>query len=521
MAARERRRSGGRSARIAARASGLPPDERAVRPGQPGGAYRPLTDADCERVYSTALDLLEEIGMGDPIPEFIDVVTAAGGSVDDRGRLRYPRPVVEGAIASAAKSWVWHGIDESRSIELSEQKVHFGTAGAAVLMLDHETQRFRRSTTADLYDLSRLADTLEHIHFFARPVVTGDAKNSRELDINTAYATMAGTTKPIGTSFFRPEHVYEAVEMFDLVMGGEGEFRRRPIVCANNTFVVPPLRFAIESAECMVAQVRTGMPINLLSAGQAGATSPASLAGSLAQALAECLAALTSVNLLSPGHPCVMGLWPFVSDLRTGSMSGGSGEEAVLAAGAAQVANWLGLPSGVPAGMADAKIPDAQAGHEKGLTVALAAHAGANLVYESAGMLASLLSCSLEMMVIDNDLLGAVNRTVRGIEVTDASLGAQVIEDVVDGAGHFLGHVQTLNLMQREYLYPEVGDRLSPDDWVDAGATTVAARAHERVKRTLATHYPGHLSPAVDAEIRRRFPILLDPAALTGDDRRW
>jgi trimethylamine--corrinoid protein Co-methyltransferase len=499
----------------------VPDEERAVRPGQLGGAYQPLTDADCVRVYETALTLLEELGMGDPIPEFIEAVTSAGGFLDENDRLRYPRHVVEQAIETAAKSWVWHGIDEDRSIELSDRKVHFGTAGAAVLMLDHETQRFRRSTTADLFDLARLADTLDNIHFFARPVVTGDAETSRELDANTAYATMAGTTKPIGTSYFRPEHVYESVEMFDLVLGGEGEFRRRPIVCANNTFVVPPLRFSIDSAECMVAQVRTGMPINLLSAGQAGATSPAALAGSLAQSLAECLAALTSVNLLSPGHPCVMGLWPFVSDLRTGAMSGGSGEEAVLAAGAAQVANWLGLPSGVPAGMADSKVADAQAGHEKGLTVALAANAGANLVYESAGMLASLLACSLEMMVIDNDLLGAVNRTVRGIDVTDDSLAAEVIADVVAGAGHFLGHEQTLNLMQREYLYPEVGDRLSPDDWVDAGATTVAERARHRVETTLASHYPRHLSPAVDARIRERLPILLDPEALTGADRRW
>ena len=92
--------------------------------------------------------------------------------------------------------------------------------------------------------------------------------------------------------------------------------------------------------------------------------------------------------------------------------------EAVLSAAAAQVANWMGLPSGVPAGMADSKIPDAQAGHEKGLTVGLAGNAGANLVYESAGMLGSLLICSPEMLVIDNDLLGAANRTVRGIEVT-------------------------------------------------------------------------------------------------------
>ncbi len=514
-------RRGGREARIAARAAGQAVDERPVQPGLAGGKYRPLTDSDMTSIYETALELLEEVGMGSPIPDFCDVVTAAGGSLGDDGRLRYPRQIVEKAIETAAKSFVWHGFDESRSIDLSGEKVHFGTAGAAVLMLEHGTRTFRPSSTADLYDLSRLADTLEHIHFFVRPVVTRELVESRLLDLNTAYATMMGTSKPIGTSFFKAEHVYEAVEMFDVALGGEGEFRRRPFVVANNTFVVPPLRFAEDSAECMVAQVRTGMPINLLSAGQAGATAPAALAGAVVQALAECLAALTSVNLLSPGHPCVMGLWPFVSDLRTGAMTGGSAEEALLGAACAQVANWLGLPSGVAAGMADSKLVDAQAGHEKALTVALAAQSGANLVYESAGMLASLLAASLEMLVVDNDMLGAVNRTLRGIEVNPESLSRAVIEEVVTGAGHFLGHEQTLRLMQTEYLYPAVGDRLGPRDWADAGSTDVAERAHEVVRTVMTTHFPTHVSRAADDLIRERFPIRLDLDDVLGTSGRW
>jgi trimethylamine--corrinoid protein Co-methyltransferase len=501
---------------MAVRAAGLDKEDQPVRPGLPGGAYRPLSEPEMERIYGAALQLLEEVGMADPVPEFIEAVTAAGGRIDDDGRLRYPRSVVEHAIGVASKSWVWHGIDEDRSIEVSDTKVHFGTAGAAVMVLEHDTQSFRRSTTQDLYDFARLADTLDNIHFFARTVVTTELEDLTELDLNTSYAAMMGTTKPIGTSFFKKENVYTAVEMFDMALGGEGEFRKRPFVVSNSTFVVPPLRFAIDATEGMVAQVDTGMPINLLSAGQAGATSPAPLAGSLVQAVAECLAALTSVNLLSPGHPCAMGLWPFVSDLRTGAMSGGSGEEAVLAAGAAQVANWLGLPSSVPAGMADSKIPDAQAGHEKGLTIGLAAQAGSNLVYESAGMLGSLLVCSPEMMVIDNDLLGAANRTVRGIEVNDDSLSVEVIKDVVAGAGHFLGHEQTLRLMERDYIYPEVGDRLSPDDWADAGAMSAADRAHKYVVKTLAEHYPDHVPRSVDDAIRERFPIRLPVEYLRG-----
>ena len=514
--ARRGRRAGGRAARIAARAAGPKEIDRPVRPGQKGGTFRPLSESDMESVFEAALELLEEVGMGDPIPEFIEAVVNAGGWVDEAERLCFPKSLVRQAVDLAAKSWVWHGIDESRSIELSGQKVHFGTAGAAVLIFDHLTQSYRPSTTGDLYDLARLADTLEHIHFFVRPVVTREVDGAREVDINTAYAIIKGTTKPIGTSFFQAPHVYEVVEMCDMVLGGPGEFRKRPFIAANATFVVPPLRFAKETAEGMVAMVRTGMPINLLSAGQAGATSPATLAGSLVQAVAECLAALTCVNMLSPGHPCIMGLWPFVSDLRTGAMTGGSGEEAVLCAAAAQIANWLGLPSGVPAGMTDSKLIDGQAGHEKGLTVALAALAGSNLVYESAGMMASILACSLEMMVIDNDMLGAVNRTVRGIEVDPDSLATRVIRDVIAGEGHFLGHEQTLRVMQRDYVYPAVGDRLSPDDWTDAGKLSASDRAHAYVIETLASHFPGHVSPAVDARIRERFPIRLPVESVRG-----
>ena len=152
------------------------------------------------------------------------------------------------------------------------------------MMLDHDTKRFRPSTLADLYDVARIVDTLDNIHVFVRTLVARDMETARELDINTAYAILAGTSKPLGTAMFQPDHVHECVDLFDMALGAEGEFARRPFSIANNTFVVPPLRFAEDSALCLMEQARRGMPINLLSAGQAGATSPAALAGSLVQA---------------------------------------------------------------------------------------------------------------------------------------------------------------------------------------------------------------------------------------------
>jgi len=278
----------------------------------------------------------------------------------------------------------------------------------------------------------------------------------------------------------------------------------------SNCFVVPPLKFAEDACRCLEAGVRAGMPVLLLAAGQAGATSPAALAGAVVQEVAECLAGLVYVNLIVPGHPAIFGPWPFVSDLRTGAMSGGSGEQALLTAACAQMAHFYDLTGGVPAGMTDSKVPDAQSGYEKGYTEALAGGAGANMVYEAAGMHASLLGCCLESYVIDNDMIGGVLRTVRGIEVTEDSLSIEAMREVcTEGPGHFLGHGQTLDLMQAEYVYPEVGDRTSPKEWIEQGSTDVNQRARAVTERVLTSHYPDHIPAQLDARLRKEFAIKL------------
>jgi trimethylamine--corrinoid protein Co-methyltransferase len=246
------------------------------------------------------------------------------------------------------------------------------------------------------------------------------------------------------------------------------------------------------------------------------------LAGTLVQTVAETLAGLALVNLTVPGHPMIFSNWPFVSDLRTGAFSGGGGEEAVLNAASAQLTNFYDLPSGVAAGMSDSKLPDNQAGYEKGITTVLAGLAGANMVFESAGMLASLIGCSFEAVVIDNDMLGSVQRAVRGIEVNDETMSYEVLQQVCcEGPGHFLGHDQTLSIMETEYLYPEVADRSTPDEWEEKGALDIRERAAQRVSALLSSHYPEYIDPKVDEALRKRYPILLPRDAMAPDCGRW
>lgn len=503
-------RRGGRAARTALRAAPIPDADRVIRPGMEGGLYKPLRDADVVRIHRAALDVLETIGLADPIPSCVEMVTKAGGKLSDQGRLLFPRALVEDTIANAARNFPLYGRDPKHDMEPWGTKVHFGTAGAAVHMYDVDTNTYRESTIQDLYDIGRIVDVMDNIHFFQRSVVPRDIEAPDAMDLNTCYACVAGTTKHVGTSMVHPDHVTECLEMLHVIAGGEDKWRARPFVSQSNCFVVPPMKFAEDACGALEVAVRGGMPVLLLAAGQAGATSPAALAGAVMQEVAEVLAGLVYVNLIVPGHPAIFGPWPFVSDLRTGAMSGGSGEQALLSAACAQMSNYYDLCGGMPAGMTDAKMPDAQHGYEKGYTETLLAHAGANLIYEAAGMQGSLLGFSHEGLVIDNDMIGGILRTVRGIDVTEDSLSVEALRDVcTNGPGHYLGHSQTLDLMESEYVYPVIGDRTTPKEWIEAGSENILQAAQKKVRSILNSHHPGHIPPEIDAEIRAKFNILL------------
>ena len=507
---RSSRRSGGREARRTLRAAPLADDLRPVRPGLPGGQFRPLGGTAIQAINDTVFQILDEIGLSQAPQSGIDCMTAVGAILGEDGRLRFPRRLVEHTLANCARHITLYGQDPKHDMLLSGSRVHYGTAGAAVHVVDVVGNNYRESYLADIYDAARIVEKMDNIHFFQRPMVARDIENPCDLDLNTIYAAVKGTTKHVGVSFTEAHHVAPSIELLHIVAGGEDKWRARPFVSNSNCFVVPPLRFATESCLVMEAAVQAGMPVLLLSAGQAGATAPASIAGAVAQALAEVIAGLVYVNAMKPGHPCICGTWPFVSDLRTGAMSGGSGEQGLLTAACAQMLQYYDLPGGAAAGMADSKMPDAQSGYEKGSTLVMAGLSGLNMVYEAAGMHASLLGFCLESLIIDNDMLGQCLRCVRGIEVDETTLDIQVIRDVcVGGPGHYLGHEQTISLMQTEYIYPLIGDRSSPKEWEEIGKPNLVETAIKRKNEILVSFRPNHISSEIDIELHKKFKLFL------------
>jgi trimethylamine--corrinoid protein Co-methyltransferase len=517
-----RRRGGGRAARVALRQEG--PATRPVQPGLEGGAFRPLKEADIERIHAAALDILATTGIGDPSQELLEIALPKGCSLNDQGRLCFPSSLIEDIIAGACREYVVYGRG-SRSpdydIRAGGQRVHFCTAGSAVTTFQYASKTYRPSTLVDIYDFVRLIDRLDNIHLVGQPVIATDIENLFEHDIGVLYAQVRGTEKPLSMSFAHRGHIEPALGFFDLVLGGEGRFLERPFCVFGGCPIVSPLRFGEDNLDILVETSKHGLVNDIAVAPQAGATAPAPLAGTLVQLAAETLACLAVVNLVRPGCPMTFAMWPLVSDLRTGAFSGGSGEEAVLAAAAVQIGKFYDLPNSVGAGMSDSKIPDAQAGYEKGVTTALAAHAGCNRVCESAGMLGSLMGCAFESLVIDNDIIGMVQRTVRGIEVTEETLSVEAIKQVALDPGHYLGHPQTLERMESDYLYPEVGDRTAPGAWEQDGSKDMLERAHEKAVEILSSHYPAYIDRKTDEEIRSRFPIRLPWEATQPGNGRW
>jgi trimethylamine--corrinoid protein Co-methyltransferase len=507
MEATEQRSS--RRGRAARRAVAEAKRPNIVPPGLETNTYKPLTEAGLRRIHEAALTVLERTGIQVLASECRDVFQAAGARVDEsKDRVYISRSMVEDAVASAAKEVVLCGREPQHDLRLSGCRVYMGTGGAAVKVLDLETGQARQSVLADVARIGRLVDALDNIHFYLRACVAHDCTNE-QLDVNTAYAALTNTSKHVMVNAFTPQGALEVLDVAALIAGSRQALDERPIVSFTSCWVVSPLRYAPETVETLTELIRQNAAVVLSSAPQAGATSPASLAGTLVQITAEELSGVVYTNLLRPGARVVMGFVPSVADLRSGNFTGGAMEFALMNAAAAQIGQFYGLPVYNSSALTDSKVPDVQAGYEKGITSLAAALAGSNYIHHSAGMLESLLAVAYEQYVIDDDLNGSVMRGVRGIELDDDLLAVDLIHQVCNGEGHFLGTDQSLALMNTEYYYPHTADRRRRGDWEEAGSPDMRELARRRAREILASHKPLPIPAAVDAAIRERYNIIL------------
>jgi len=474
-----------------------------------GGRYSPLNQESLEQIHLTALDLLETVGLSEAPASIVALVLEHGGTLLPNSRLSLPEALVSKAIAQLQRNIQLHGQVPGHTLNLSNKQVHVGTGGAAPLVVDLVTGQYRDSTLVDLYNAARLVDTLDNVQFFSRSLVARDMPDSLTLDINTAYASLAGSRKHVMVSATTPESVTAIANLCFAIAGSKERFVQQPFLSLNINHVVSPMRFSPTASEVLIAAARAGIPVQVNTFGQLGASSPVTIAGCVAQTVAETLAGMVIAWLANPNVAAIFGPRPMITDLRTGGMAGGAGEQALLTAAAVQMAQYYGFSNSTIAGATDSKVADAQSGFEKNLSVTLAAQTGCNLITQACGMQAGLMACSFESYVIDNDMLGAILRSLSPIEVSSSTLNATMIADVINGDGHFLGHKDTLERMQTDFLYPSVSDRRDHEVWAADGSPDIRDVANKAAQRTLAEHFPVYLPVELDTELRQQFDIRL------------
>ena len=125
-------------------------------------------------------------------------------------------------------------------------------------------------------------------------------------------------------------------------------------------------------------------------------------------------------------------------------------------------------------------------------------------------MHASLLGFCHETLILSDDLIGQALRCVRGIEVNDETMALDQIHDTcIGGPGHYLGTSQTLSRMQSDYVYPNLGDRTSPKEWVEMAKPDLLQKATARKDEILSERSAARFNAETDKALRSKFNIHL------------
>jgi trimethylamine--corrinoid protein Co-methyltransferase len=482
-----------------------------ARPGPEGGVYQPLTEQQIQRIHQASLHVLEHTGIHVENREAQTLYQQAGARLD--GKRVYITPgMVREALDRAPSTVLLAGRDPARDVVLEGKRVYAGTGGSPTMILDPGADTVRPASLRDLADLARLADALPHCDFVTIPLHPTDIPDE-DVPVNRFYTCLVNSTKHTMSNVQGKAGslagARQVIEMAGLIAGGLDALIERPIVSCVTSWMVSPLHLDTGVTDILIEWCKHRLPLVLSSAPMAGSTSPVTLAGTLVQLNAEQLSGIVLTQLVQPGTPVLVGYIPGVADMRSGGYLGGAVEFGMMQAAAAQLAHFYRIPIYGSGGMTDSKLPDTQAGYEKMATLLLAAMGGCNFIHHAISMVTNMSVASLEQAVIDDEIVGMVMRVLRGVEVSDDSLGVEVINRVGPG-GHYLMDAHTLQFMRPEFYYPHLSDRQNRPAWEAAGKQDTRARAIARVEEFLRKHEPSPLPAETDRAIRDRFNILLD-----------
>ncbi len=461
-----------------------------------------LDEDQVQEIIRSACSILETTGAIVQHPAALDMLKRAGALVADQ-RVRVPRHIVEACVRSAPKGFTIYDRCGQPALEVEGRKSYYGTSTASPRTRDPYTGTIRDTCVADIALGARVADALPNIDW-VMPMGSCQDVAPLAADVYEFEAVVSNTTKPmvvIGYSARGAELIYE---MAATVAGSLEQLQARPFLLLYPE-PISPLLWPADVVDRLFVAADLGLPQIPGPAVQPGATGPVTIAGAVAQMIAESLLGVVLVQLRRTGSPCFLGGSLAILDLRTTNLSIAAPEMSLGLAAYAEVGRALGLPTWGTAGTTDAKTLDAQAGIESTFSIFAQGLAGLNLIHD-VGYMDMAMACSTEMLVLGDEVIGMTKRFVRGIEVSTETLARSVVERVGPG-GNYLADDHTRAWFRKELWMPGLLTRQNYTTWEAAGCKDMATRTREKVLHVAETHKPAPLSNEVAASleaIRRR-----------------
>lgn len=466
-----------------------------------GFGLRVFSPDDLDALHYATLEVLWDVGVKVDSNEALEIFHSGGARVErkeDYGIVKFPNYIIEDSIRWAPRVVLFYARDPMNDYVAESKRVGFSTFGECIQIIDPDTKEIRPTTKNDLAGATLVCDYLNEIVIVERAMGSLDQIPETQT-LHNYEAMVANTSKHCILGFGSGANAKKIIEMATICAGGMENFKKRPIVTA---FVCPssPLVLVEACCEVVIECARSGMGIAIIPMGLSGATSTATIAGTLVTHNAEVLSTLALAQLTARGTPCIYSSCTTIMDLRTAAAAVGAPEYGIFSAGLAKLAQYYKLPSWVGGGHSDSKTPDAQAAYESGLTATVSALAGANIVY-GAGGLESGLTFDYAKLIMDAEQLRRINKVLEGIDITDETIALDVIKEVGPG-GEFTSHDHTYTHMRKMSQF-QLFDRRNRYAWMKkTGGRDITERAYEQAKYILENHKPAPLPEGADQAMR-------------------
>lgn len=461
--------------------------------------FNVLSEAGLEQIEANADQILAETGMEfQDDPEILEIFAAAGCDVDGT-RVRFAPGFCRQTItATAPAQFLQHARNPANTVQLGGDASVLCPAWGPPFVHDLDGGR-RYAAHEDFINLIKLHHSLPWLHHSGGVVCepVDLPANKRHLDM--LYGHIRYSDRAFMGAFIGAERAGHALDMARILFGEAFVEQNAVLYCVSNTNA--PLVMDSHMSGALKTYARARQPVACTPWVLTGAMSPATVAGTLAQVLAESMAAMTLTQLIRPGTPCLMGSFASTMSMKSGAPTFGTPEAGLMVLAAGQLARRLGVPLHTVGTLSASKIPDAQSQQEAAWGLMMSMFAGANLINHATGWLEGGLVTSFEKTILDHDLCGKIGRFFDGIDLSENAQAMEAIATTGPGQ-HFLGSEHTQANFMSALFRPWTPDDNSYEQWHASGEQDAASRANAIWKDRLDSYEDPGLDPDIDAALQ-------------------